>query len=386
MSKLGIDELLGNRRDLLRERCVGLVSNYTVTDSRYRPVIQCLAESDEWQLVKLFGPEHGVKNSAKEGEVVDSTVDEATGLPAYSLYGPNKKPSMEMLEGVDVLVVDLPDIGSRYYTNMNTLAYCMEVCGELGLPCIVPDRPNPINGVTREGNILHPDYSSFVGMHPIPNRHGLTMGELAGFINSQLPKPCELTVVRMTEWTRDMFLTDTGLPFVPSSPNTTGLSMALLYPGTCLFEGVNVSLGRGTTHPFEYIGAPYIQAHVLTSWFNRQHFTGAVARPIYFVPNYSQYTGELCEGISIHVTDSRALQPVRMGVMLLQAVAELYPDNFRFLGIDKSTKPFIDLLAGTSKLREYVGAGRALDYLDEAQGQLEQFNQSIQSFELYRTQ
>lgn len=383
LSKLGIEELLVNRRDLLRGRRIGLVSNYTVTDSMYRPIIQCIAESDEWKLTKLFGPEHGVKNSAKEGEEVDSTVDEATGLPAYSLYGPNKKPSAEMLDGLDVLVVDLPDIGSRYYTNMNTLAYCMEACGELGLPCIVPDRPNPINGVTREGNILNPSFSSFVGMHPIPNRHGLTMGELAGFINDRLAIPCELTVVQMTEWTRDMLLIDAGLPFVPSSPNTTGLSMALLYPGTCFFEGVNVSLGRGTTHPFEYVGSPYMKAHVLTTWFNQQQFSGVVARPIYFVPKYSQYTGELCEGISLHVTDASVLEPVRMGVVMLQGIAELYSDNFRFLGLDSPSKPFIDLLAGTSKLRDYVQSGHALDYLDESQRELDKFNQDIKSFELY---
>ncbi|WAH37184.1 exo-beta-N-acetylmuramidase NamZ family protein [Alicyclobacillus dauci] len=386
MSQLGVEQLLQHRRDLLKGRRVGLVSNYTVTDSGFRPVIRLFAESDDWHLTKLFGPEHGVKNSAKEGEEVDTTVDEATGLPAYSLYGPHKKPTPEMLEGLDVLVIDLVDIGARYYTNMNTLAYCMEACGELGLPCVVPDRPNPINGVTREGNILDPAFTSFVGMHLIPNRHGLTMGELAGFINSRLPSPCELTVVEMTDWTRDMLLTDTGLPFVPSSPNTTSLDMALLYPGTCFFEGVNVSLGRGTVHPFEYVGAPYMKAHVLTDWFNAQEFPGVVARPIYFVPTYSQYTGELCEGISLHVTAARSMEPVRMGVVLLQGLAELYEQDFAFLGLDKTAKPFIDLLAGTSKLRTYVQAGRALDYLDEAEGDLEQFNQEIKPFELYATQ
>jgi uncharacterized protein YbbC (DUF1343 family) len=259
----------------------------------------------------------------------------------------------------------------------------MEACGELGLPCVVPDRPNPIDGVHREGNILDLDFQSFVGMHPIPNRHGLTMGELAIWINDRLATPCPLTVVGMTEWKRDMLLTDAGVPFVPPSPNTTDLEMALLYPGTCLFEGVNVSLGRGTTHPFKYIGAPYIKAHALTDWFNQQAFPGIVARPIYFVPTYSQYAGEFCEGISLHVTDARALQPVRVGVQLLQGIAELYESDFEFLGANQSSHPFIDLLAGSAKLRAYVQSGRALDYLEESKERLEQFHRDIHPFQRY---
>lgn len=383
MSIIGLEELFTRRRDLLVGRHIGLVSNYTVTDTKYKPVIQHFADASDWKLVKLFGPEHGVKNSAKEGEVVESVIDEATGLPAYSLYGPNKKPSPEMLRDIDVLVVDLPDIGSRYYTNMNTLTYCMEACGELGLPCVVPDRPNPINGTSREGNILELAFASFVGMHPIPNRHGLTMGELATFINERLEVSCDLTVVEMSEWKRNMLLSDTGIPFVPPSPNTTDLEMALLYPGTCLFEGVNVSLGRGTTHPFKYIGSPYIRAHELTMWFNQKQFPGVVARPIYFVPTYSQYTGEVCEGISLHVTDARQLEPVRVGVSLLQGIAELYEGSFQFLGADEAARPFIDLLAGSAKLRTYVATGRALDYLEESQMDVEKFNRDIKPFERY---
>ena len=383
MIRLGIEELLTNEAHLIRGKSVGLVSNYTVTDARLKPVIQRLAESETWKLTKLFGPEHGVKNSAKEGEHVDFSLDEETGLPAYSLYGPNKKPTQEMLADLDVLVVDLYDIGSRYYTNMNTLAYCMEACAEAGLPCVVPDRPNPIDGVTREGNILDMDYQSFVGMHKIPNRHGLTMGELALFINARLRKPCDLKVVKMTGWSRHMLLSDTEIPFVPSSPNTTSLHMCLLYPGTCLFEGVNVSLGRGTTHPFEYIGAPFVKAHELTNWFNQQGLPGVVGRPIYFVPTYSQYTGELCEGVALHVTDALALNSVRTGITLLQGVATLYQNDFEFLGLDRPGKPFIDLLAGNNRLRAYVQEGRALDYLEESRDELKTFNADIRDIELY---
>ncbi|MCL6452266.1 MAG: DUF1343 domain-containing protein [Alicyclobacillus sp.] len=384
--RLGIEILLERHRALLRGKRVGLVSNYTVTDSALRPVIWLMMEGDEegeWQLAKLFGPEHGVKNSAKEGEHVASTVDEATGLPAYSLYGDTRRPTAEMLADLDVLVVDLHDIGSRYYTNMNTLAYCLEACAELGLPCVVPDRPNPIDGVTREGNILDMAFASFVGMHPIPNRHGLTMGELALFINNRLEKRCDLTVIPVSGWEPSMLLCETGLPFVPSSPNTTSLDMCLLYPGTCFFEGVNLSLGRGTTHPFEMVGAPFVKAHELTKWFNAQGLPGVTGRPVYFVPTYSQYTGELCEGVALHVTDARALEPVRTGITLLQGVAALYPNAFQFLGLDRPGHPFIDLLAGTDRLRRLVEAGRASDYLDEARADLEAFNREMEAYELY---
>lgn len=392
MVRLGIEELLNNRRELLNGKRVGLVSNYTVTDSELRPVIRLLAEGGavasgsqgqaSWKLTKLFGPEHGVKNSAKEGEHVTTDVDEATGLPALSLYGETRRPSKEMLADLDVLVVDLHDIGCRYYTNMNTLAHCMEACAEMGLPCLVPDRPNPINGVSREGNILDMAYSSFVGMHPIPNRHGLTMGELAQFINARLETPCDLTVVPMTGWHRDMLLSDTGIPFVPSSPNTATLDMCLLYPGTCLFEGVNLSVGRGTAHPFETVGAPFVKANQLTDWFNAQGLPGVKGRPIYFVPTYSQYTGELCEGIALHITDPLALEPVKTGITLLQGVAELYEGDFQFLGVERP-KPFIDLLAGTPELRALIEQGRGLEYLTDSADKLEAFNRDMKDYEMY---
>lgn len=394
MVRLGIDGLLYNRQELLRGKRVGLVSNYTVTDAEFRPVIRLLAEQGKaqkssvdggirWQLTKLFGPEHGVKNSAKEGEHVANSIDEGTGLPAFSLYGESRRPSQEMLSDLDVLVIDLHDIGCRYYTNMNTLAYCMEACSEIGLPCVVPDRPNPINGISREGNILDMTYKSFVGMHPIPNRHGLTMGELALLINDSLQKPCDLTVVPMVGWHREMLLSETGIPFVPSSPNTASLDMCLLYPGTCLFEGVNLSVGRGTAHPFETIGSPFVKANELTDWFNSQGLPGVKGRPIYFVPTYSQYTGEMCEGIALQITDRRVLEPVKTGITLLQGIAEFYADDFQFLGVDRPGNPFIDLLAGTPALRTLVEQGRAIEYLTDSADKLEAFNRDIKDYEIY---
>jgi uncharacterized protein YbbC (DUF1343 family) len=381
--QLGIEVLLTDRLDLIRRKRIGLVSNYTMTDSNYRPVIDLLAQNKEWQLIKLFGPEHGVKTAAKEGEHVSSGTDENTGLPVYSLYGKTRQPDAEMLADLDVLVIDLQDIGSRYYTNMNTVYYCMEACGKKGLPCLVLDRPNPINGVSREGNILNPEFRSFVGMHPIPNRHGLTMGELAHFFNDEMEPKCDLTVVEIRDWDRHSLLSETGLPFIPSSPNTANLDMCLLYPGACFFEGVNVSLGRGTAHPFEVVGAPYIDGHRLSAWFNEQNLPGIVSRPTYFTPTYSQYTGKLCNGIHLHITKPKVLEPVRIGLTLLQGVNALFPKAFDFLGVAEGKRPFIDLLAGSDRLRELVVKEEALTYLTDSRNELDKFSREIKRFELY---
>lgn len=383
MVQLGIEVLLTDRLELIRGKRMGLVSNYTMTDSNYRPVINLLAENKDWKLMKLFGPEHGVKTAAKEGEHVSSETDENTGLPVYSLYGETRQPDADMLSDLDLLVIDLQDIGSRYYTNMNTVYYCMEACGKLGLPCLVLDRPNPINGVSREGNLLDPKFRSFVGMHRIPNRHGLTMGELAVYFNEELNPKCDLTVVEIRGWDRQAILSETGLPFIPSSPNTANLTMCLLYPGTCFFEGVNVSLGRGTAHPFEVIGAPYINGHRLSDWFNEQKLPGIVSRPTYFKPTYSQYTGELCNGVHLHITDAKQLEPVRAGLTLLQGVKILFPSSFDFIGVTEGQRPFIDLLAGTDQLRELVLKEEALRYLTDTQDELEKFSHEIKRFELY---
>ncbi|WEG14740.1 DUF1343 domain-containing protein [Pullulanibacillus sp. KACC 23026] len=383
MVQLGIEVLLTDRMELIRGKAIGLVTNYTMTDSHYRPVIDLLAENREWQLKKLFGPEHGVQNAAKEGEHVHSGIDSNTGLPVFSLYGETRKPTSEMLSALDAIVMDLQDIGSRYYTNMNTVYYCMEACAALGLPCIILDRPNPINGVTREGIILESEFRSFVGLHLIPNRHGLTMGELAQFFNQNLKPQCDLTVVETRGWLRTQLLSETNLPFVPSSPNTTNLDMCLLYPGTCFFEGVNVSLGRGTTHPFEVVGAPYIDGHRLSDWFNAQKLPGVVSRPTYFTPTYSQYTGELCKGIQLHVIDSKNLESVRTGVTLLQGIHDLFPNLFEFIKGAEGRPLFIDLLAGTDELRRLVEEGEGLRYLTESREGVERFTREIKDFELY---
>lgn len=378
----GIEVLLAQRRDLLRGKRVAYVGNYTVTDSRLRAVIDLLWDSHEWRLSALFGPEHGVKNAAREGQPVASETDPHTGLVSYSLYGELYKPTGAMLQDIDVLVIDLPDIGSRYYTNMSTLAHCLEVCGELGLPAVVLDRPNPLGGVRREGNFPEKSYYSFVCMYPIPIRHGLTMGELARFYNSELEQPADLTTVRMEGWERGQMFPATGLPFVPASPNTNSFEMCVLYPGTCLFEGTNLSVGRGTANPFSIVGAPRVNEHQAAHTFNALKLPGIIARPIYFTPWSSIHQGKLCSGVQLHITDAEVLEPVRAGLALLQIMAQEYQD-FAFLPGSDNHLPPIDRLAGTDKLRQAVSQGRALDYLDEARPDVEAFATSIKPFLLY---
>lgn len=382
MVSLGIEVLLAQKRDLLRGKRVGYVGNYTVTDSRLRPVIDLLGDSRDWRLSVLFGPEHGVKNAAREGEHVTSEVDSHTGLMSYSLYGELYKPTSTMLQDVDVLVIDLPDIGARYYTNMSTMAYCLEVCAELGLPVVVLDRPNPLGGVHREGNIPEKSYYSFVGMYPIPNRHGLTLGELACLYNNGPVPHADLTVVRIEGWERGQMFPATGLPFVPASPNANSFEMCVLYPGTCLFEGTNLSVGRGTANPFAVIGAPWVDGHQVVSAFNALKLPGIIARPVYFTPRYSIHQGELCSGIQLHVTDAGIVEPVRAGLALLQIMAHEYRD-FAFLPGSGNKLPPIDRLAGTDKLRQAVHQGRAWDYLDEARPAVEAFANSIKPLLLY---
>ncbi|WP_029421447.1 exo-beta-N-acetylmuramidase NamZ domain-containing protein [Alicyclobacillus macrosporangiidus] len=383
MVRLGIERLVTDERHVLSGKRVGLVTHYAMVDRNFRCTVDILVNDHAWTVVKLFGPEHGLLNCGKEGEEIFTQIDEHTGLVAFSLYGHQYKPTAEMLEGVDVLVIDLPDIGSRYYTNISTMAYCLEACAGVGIPCVVLDRPNPIGGAVREGNLQEPGYLSFVGFFPLPNRHGLTMGELAVLYNSTLTPSCDLTVIRMEGWQRRYMLPDTGFPFIPVSMNTTNLDMALLYPGTCLFEGTNISEGRGTAHPFEFIGAPFIDGHQVAARFNALKLPGVVARPVYFVPTYQKYNGELCQGVQLHVVDRESLQPVRTGVLLMQLIAEMYPESFAFRERRKDGRLAFDLLAGTDRLRRWIATGEANRYLEEAASEVEAFNEQVRDVSLY---
>ncbi len=380
--KLGVEALFEHHAHLIAGKKLGLVSNYTMTNSGLVPVIDLFMEATNCDVTKLFGPEHGVRNSAREGEHVSFAVDRHSGLPAYSLYGDTRKPTADMLAELDALVIDLQDIGTRYYTNMNTAALCLEACSAVGMPCIVLDRPNPI-GAAREGFVIRKEFASFVGMYPIVNRHGLTMGELTLLYNTVNGIGCDLTVVQMEGWKHSMFLADTGLTFAPPSPNTSGFDMMTLYPGTCLFEGTNVSVGRGTTRPFELIGAPWIDGHTLAQQFNRLNLPGVVARPVYFTPHHSLYRGELCEGVQLHITDPAQVHAFRAGVALVQEVAAAYPVAFEFVTPDSGGRLFFDLLAGDDRLRTLISQGMGHRYFQEEPRALAEFSALAGRFELY---
>ncbi|PSR30072.1 MAG: DUF1343 domain-containing protein [Sulfobacillus benefaciens] len=383
---LGIERLIDEYPELVRGNRTGVVTNYTMTDSRLIPVIDRLIRAFGRDIVKLFGPEHGVMAAAVEGESVGARMDEHSNLPALSLYGHQHQPTPEMMDDIDLIIVDLQDIGSRYFTYLSTLKGVLEISRDQGVRCIVVDRPNPIGGERQEGIPVQPQYTSFVGCLPIPARHGLTLGEMARWLQRTRYPTLELEVVHMGNWRRSFYWDETALPFVPPSPNTTGPDMMVLYPGTCLFEGVNVSVGRGTAKPFEIIGAPFIDGFRLARLFNRQNWPGVRARGLYFVPWRQRYAQTLCQGVQLHVTQNRILSPVRIGIALLQLIHELYPEHFSF-GPSRSQghadSLFFDLLAGSGELRKAIEAGAGQDFLADESSWLQDFREEITQDLLY---
>lgn len=380
---LGLDVFFEQYLHAFKGKRIGLVTNMTGVNRRLVPTIDLFHEHPDIQLTALYSPEHGIRGDAKEGESIESMTDPYTGLPVYSLYGESKKPKPDMLDPVDVIVLDLQDIGSRYYTFIYTMAYVMEACGEQGKPFVVFDRPNPVSGTSVEGNLLEPEFRSFVGLFPIPNRHGMTIGELALLYVHEFGISCDVTVIPMDGWKREMYFDQTGLIWVPPSPNTTGLDMCILYPGTCLIEGTNLSEGRGTTRPFEIVGAPYIDAYQLAKRYNEHKVMGVRARPVSFVPTYQKYRGERCEGVQLHVEHRQTVNALQAGLTLLETVVELYPQAFAFRESEADGKPFFDLLAGTDTLRRHILEGSTDAFLRNCESQIERFKQLAKPYLLY---
>lgn len=381
--KVGLDVFLEDKyKDFIGKR-VGLVTNMTGVNSELVPSIDLFHKHPDIHLSALYAPEHGIRGDAKEGEEVESFVDPYTNVPVYSLYGESKKPSKEMLDPVDVVIFDLQDIGSRYYTFIYTMAYVMEACKEYGKHFIVLDRPNPISGTSVEGNLVEEDVRSFVGLLPIPNRHGMTVGELAQLFKHEYGYHCELTVVPMQGWMRRMYFDETNLFWVPPSPNTTNIDMNILYTGTCLVEGTNLSEGRGTTKPFEWIGAPYIDGQKLAQAFNHRNVPGVLARPTSFMPTYQKHKDQLCGGVQLHIADRHQLNSLEAGINLLEVIAEMYPTSFEFIKNDAG-KYFFDLLAGTKRLKSNILKGRSSEFLKACNQQLESFKQIREPYLLYK--
>lgn len=358
LTRTGLDVFLAEGHPELSGRRVGLITNPTGVDRRLRSAADLLHESDMVDLVALFGPEHEVRGAAQAGEKVEATTDPRTGLPVHSLYGDDLHPTSDMLDELDALIFDIQDVGVRYATYISTMAHAQEAAAAVGLPFVVFDRPNPISGVSVEGNVLDPAFASFVGVHPIPIRHGMTAGELARLFAAEHCWP-EPLVVGMQGWRRTRWFDETGLPWVQPSPNLPTLESLTLYPGTCLIEGTNVSEGRGTTRPFELVGAPWLDPFRLVDDLERRRLPGVAFRATSFTPTFLKHADRVCGGAQLHILDRNALRPVELGLHLLHAIRGLDPDAFAW-----TERPnggfFVDLLLGSDRPRQDLTAGAAV--------------------------
>lgn len=357
--RLGIDRI--NEKEIInifKGKRVGLITNPTGINSKHTSSIEVL--NKKVNLVALFSPEHGIRGNIQAGVSLDTYVDEATNITVYSLFGKTHKPTKEMLDNLDILAIDIQDVGSRFYTYLYTMSHAMEACKEFNKDFVVFDRPNPINSIDFEGNILDMKYKSFVGGYPILQRYGMTMGEVSRLFNEEFGIGCNLKVIEMKGYKREMFYNDTKKIWVVPSPNIPSLSSAIVYNATCQFEGTNISEGRGTTTPFEVVGAPFISPNDLSSKLNSLNLKGIYFRPLYFTPTFSKYKDELCGGVFLHVTNKKIFEPVKTGWTMVYVIREMYKDKF-VINPSKSERPtFFDLEAGCPYLscEEY-----SLEYL-----------------------
>lgn len=381
--RCGLDTILEERRDLLQGQRVGLVTSASAVTRMVTPAVDALRAACD--LVALFAPEHGLTAHAADGAAVPYTVDVRTGLPVYSLYGESKKPTAEMLAGLDVLLFDIQDVGVRFYTYIWTMSYVLESAAEQGVPLIILDRPNPIGGQICEGPLVEPGYESFVGRYLIPLRHGMTVGELAQFFNRARGLNAGVTVIKAEGWRRSMWFDEAGLPWVPPSPAMLRLETAIVYPGTCLLEGTNVSAGRGTATPFESIGAPWIDGYRLASALNDLSLPGVRFRPTFFTPWASKHQGQTCQGVFVHVMDREAFRPLRAGLHVVAAIRSLWPTDFAWLQSSWEGRPaHFDLLIGNGWVREQIDAGHPVDPIVASwQQELVRFEERRRQYLLY---
>jgi uncharacterized protein YbbC (DUF1343 family) len=359
---VGSDVLV--ERQLLKGQTVGLVCNPASVNGRLEHVVERLAAGGA-TLGALFGPQHGFRSDVQDNMIeTPHARDAARRVPVYSLYSDTRQPTAAMLAGLDALVIDLQDVGTRIYTYIYTMANCLRAAAAHGVRVVVCDRPNPIAGDRVEGPMLDPRFDSFVGQFPIPMRHGMTIGELARLFNEHFEIGASLDVVTMTGWRRSMYFDETGLTWVMPSPNLPTLESAVVYPGTVLFEGTNVSEGRGTTRPFELIGAPWIVAEPFAEALNARGLPGVRFRPVVFEPTFQKHARTTCGGCQVHVTDREVFRPVETGVALISSFRDAGPDRFawRLPPYEyEAEKMPIDILSGSSRLREALDAGQAAE-------------------------
>ncbi len=360
--KIGLEKILSDRRELLEGR-VGLICNQASVDCRFNHAADLFFDHPGIDLTTLFGPQHGIRGDVQDNMIETAhATDRHTGLPVYSLYSETREPSGEMLRNTDVLVFDLQDVGCRVYTFIYTMANAMIAAAKHGKRFVVLDRPNPIGGTALEGNRLEPGHESFVGMYPIPMRHGMTVGELARLFNDDFGIGCELDVVTMDGWDRSLFIDETDAPWVMPSPNMPTPDTAVVFPGTVYFEGTKVSEGRGTTRPFEIVGASYVDPNEYADALRNIGLPGAVFRPVNFLPTFQKEAGKGCGGVFVHVTDRAEFEPVYTGLAMIKTLFDLYPDQFLWKDppyeyvYDRN--PF-DVIAGTTRVRELFESGKS---------------------------
>jgi uncharacterized protein YbbC (DUF1343 family) len=368
----GLDVLAAEGFERLRGRSIGLVCNQASVTSDFRHALELLLplhKEGTLHLASVMGPQHGLFGHTQDNMIEwEGRLDSRTGLAIHSLYGEHREPTDVMLDAVSSLVIDIFDVGARYYTFIWTLSLCIKACERKGIPIMVLDRPNPIGGLQVEGTVLDPNFASFVGLHPLPTRHGLTAGEIAAYVKDSFYPAAQLEVVEITEWARGEYLDETTAPWAMPSPNMPTVDTAVVYPGGCLLEGTNVSEGRGTTHPFEIFGASWIDGWKLADSLNDLKLPGAFFRPIQYQPTFHKYAGEICEGCFVHVLDRRAFQPVLTYVAILQEIRR--QGGVRLKWNDppyeyEAVKLPIDILAGNEWLREDIDALKPLSEIHQ---------------------
>lgn len=390
MVRVGLEVFLNNEISKSLGERIGFLSNHACTDRNFIHGKDLVKQKLGQRLTCLFSPQHGYFSDKQDNMIeTDHSIDDKTGLTVYSLYGEHRKPTKEMFEQLDTLLIDLIDVGTRVYTFMYTMAYCLEAAAEYGKKIVVLDRPNPIGGTAVEGNILRADVKSFVGLYPISMRHGLTLGELALFFNKEFNINAELEIIKTEGWERDQYYREIDFPWVAPSPNMPTPESAVNYPGQVIWEGTSVSEGRGTTLPFEIFGAPYIKHDEITNFLEKQNYTipGAILRPLAFEPTSGKWACQTCYGFHIHVTDEKNYLPYRTALMLLQAIMLSYPDDFSYKEPPyeyEYEKLPLDLILGDKQLRKSIENGESILNLEnDWQAELAEYDIVRQKYFLY---
>ena len=388
-TRLGIEILLDEKLEVLRGQRVGLVCNQaSVLPDTFHHAADVFHENAKINLTTLFGPQHGIRGDVQYNMIETPHVrDSRTGIMVYSLYSETREPTEEMLADVDTIVVDLQDVGCRIYTFVYTMANCMRAAKKFGKRVVVCDRTNPINGNAIEGNITEDAFRSFVGQFALPTRHGMTIGELAKMFNEHFGIGCELEVVEMTRWTRNMWGDQTGLPWILPSPNVPDVDTCVVFPATVHIEGTELSEGRGTTLPFFLNGAPFIDPYAWAAELRKFDIPGVAFREAYFRPTFCEFAGETCAGIQLHVTDREAFTPVILGIAMVKTAYEIYPDKFQWRQSDYEYEfgknPF-DVICGTDKIRKQIESEVALKEIDDSWNEgLKGFKEARKPYLLY---